>query len=360
MVFDKQWFQQNNKTLCWFANAPVIKYWFRWLLRIHNDVSWDTKINQITPYSFTYEANGKYKIDFRTHDKFSKRLYYGLKPLWYILHFMDWAMLDRCEELSKLSFGFSTLTFYPDAGSGNTTVDGYVREYNWNVSFSTLRSGSGYESSDSSDIAPYALIQRAMSESGFQFLVRSIFTFDTSPIGSGATITAAVLSLRGNAKENSIDAPNAAIDIYTSAPANNNALVAGDFDSLGTTSQTGSAITYGNFSIYGYSDFTFNATGRGNISKTGISKFGARESYYDAGGKNPGVGSTNNAYLLFQGYFSDQTGTTTDPKLVVTGTGGGFVAGPVNVKTYKGLAAASVKTCKGLAIASVKSKKGLA
>jgi len=38
----------------------------------------------------------------------------------------------------------------------------------------------------------------------------------------------------------------------------------------------------------------------------------------------------------------------------------GTVAGPANVKTYKGLASASVKTCKGLAIASVKSKKGLA
>ena len=34
-------------------------------------------------------------------------------------------------------------------------------------------------------------------------------------------------------------------------------------------------------------------------------------------------------------------------------------AGPANVKTYKGLAAASVKSCKGLAIASVKTKKGL-
>lgn len=36
-----------------------------------------------------------------------------------------------------------------------------------------------------------------------------------------------------------------------------------------------------------------------------------------------------------------------------------LVAGPANVKTYKGLAAASVKSKKGLAIASIKTAKGL-
>ena len=137
MVFDKQWFAKHNKTLCWFANHAVLKYWFRRLLRIEKDIDWNEKILTITPNSFTWDAKLQYfnrsallktqsenpnetrlnrrlakkiltrieqgkiedkkyllpanKTDFRTHEKFGKRLYYGLKPLWYILHFWDWS-----------------------------------------------------------------------------------------------------------------------------------------------------------------------------------------------------------------------------------------------------------------------------
>ena len=330
MVFSKQWFKKYNNTLCWFANAPVIKYWFRWLLRIHNDIPFNVRVNRITPNSFTYDAKLKgdkieLTTDFRTHDKFSKRLYYGLKPLWYLMHFTDWAMLDRCEQLSKLSFGFSTLTFYPDASHGSTTVDGYVYAEIYGATWAQIRDGTGDGANDTATTGIFLIIQRAGSTSSWMKLTRSIFTFDTDSITSEGTISAAVLSVRGNSKENLIDAPNAAADVYLASPASNNALVAGDYDSLGTTSQTGSPIVYNNWQTSSYTDFTLSATGRGNISKTGISKFGIRESAYDVANSAPGYGSTNNAYLLFQGYFADQDGTSTDPKLVVTYTAVTFI-----------------------------------
>lgn len=51
--------------------------------------------------------------DFRTHDKFSKRLYYAFYPLWWTLH--QWDTLFANNFAPQLNFGFDTLTAYPDA-----------------------------------------------------------------------------------------------------------------------------------------------------------------------------------------------------------------------------------------------------
>ena len=36
-VFGKIWFQKHQKSLLRMLNAPVIKYWFRWVLGIKTD-----------------------------------------------------------------------------------------------------------------------------------------------------------------------------------------------------------------------------------------------------------------------------------------------------------------------------------
>ena len=151
VVFGKKWFAKHNKTLCWFANAPLIKYWFRWLLRIHNDIPFNVKINKIEPNSITYGAKivgDKVELttDFRTHEKFGKRWYYGLKPLWYLLHFWDLSTSIQ----PALNCGFDTLTVYPDAGTGNTTVDGYVFRSASNNTWTDIRTGAGTHASLSS------------------------------------------------------------------------------------------------------------------------------------------------------------------------------------------------------------------
>jgi hypothetical protein len=83
----------------------------------------------------------------------------------------------------------------------------------------------------------------------------------------------------------------------------------------------GSPITYANWSTSAYNDFTFNATGIGNVSKTGFSKFGVRNPNYDVANTPPTWSSGVTSHM--QCYFSDEAGTTSDPKLVVTYSLGG-------------------------------------
>lgn len=329
IVFGKKWFQKHQSKLLWLLNTPVVKYWFRWVMRIRkHDCPINERIVEILPNNFSIylgKEGDEYKVktDFRTHDKYSKRLYFAFKPFWYLLHFFDWAMLDRVEELTKLSFGFSTLTAYPDTGSGSTTVNGWVARQNVDETWATIRAGAGTTSfiDDTTNNLFVGFIQTTGGYTGkFAVLRRSIFTFDTSAIGSSAAISDAVLSLYGASKYyDGIFAAADTVDIYTSTPASNNNLVNADFQELGSTSQSGSPISYTNWSTTGYNAFTFNATGRGNVSKTGISKFGSRNANYDGDNVSPS-GNGDNAQYLIKTYPSGTSGTSQDPKLVVTYT----------------------------------------
>lgn len=144
---------------------------------------------------------------------------------------------------------------------------------------------------------------------------RSLFLFDTSALTSAATISSAVLSLYGTQKNDSNNAtPD--IDIYTANPAANTSLALSDYSSFGSTSQTGAPIPYASMSTTGYNDFPFNATGIGNVNKTGVSKFGARNANYDVAATmpNPVVNAGSNLFVN----FAESSGTSTDPKLVVS------------------------------------------
>lgn len=328
IVFGNKWFERHQSKLLIMLNAPVVKYWFRWCLRIRSyDCSIETKIVKITPSSFSYGCNRidnnhvQITTDFRTHDKFSKRLYFAFKYLWYVMHFFDWVALDRIEYLTTLSFGFSTLTSYPDPGVGGTTTCGMqgrepaVNTDNW----ATIRSGAGTLANNSQTQAYLCswYCSTAGNTNFFIGLYRSIFTFDTSSLTSNATISASVISFFGVLKAN----PSSLtfdVDIYTATPASNSTLVTGDYGQYGSTSQTGSPISYSSYSIIAYNDFTFNATGISNISKTGISRFGTRNANHDVANSAPTWTALENPYM--SAFFADQTGTTNDPKLVVTYT----------------------------------------
>lgn len=207
----------------------------------------------------------------------------------------------------------STLTVYSDSGTGSTTVDGWLTcgQSSW-ASFAAMRSASGSGAYPSAGVL-YILFYDDSTTNAFLELRRSIFTFDTSSLTSSATISAATLSLYGNNKfDYGSYAPT--IDIFAATPASNNNLVASDYANIGTTSQTGSAITYGNWNN-GYNAFTFNSTGKGNISKTGVSRFGAREATYDAGGATPTWISNSGC-----GFAADSADGGNAPKLVITYT----------------------------------------
>ena len=135
IVFGTKWFEKHQQKLLWLLNTPIIRIWFRWVMCIHEKGI----INRITPNSTSFNVKvigDKIQVttDFRTHDKYSKRLYYGFKPFWYLLHFFDWAMLDRVEALTYLNFGFATLTQYPGSIGSNNPMDGVAstaRDRDW-------------------------------------------------------------------------------------------------------------------------------------------------------------------------------------------------------------------------------------
>jgi hypothetical protein len=317
IVFGTKWFEDKQQILLWFLNTPIISIWFRWCLRIRK-YDCNSKIYKITPNSLSYNIKNlgdkiELTTDFRTHDKYSKRLYFAFKPFWYLLHFFDWAMLDRVEELTQLSFGFSTLTQYPNS---STSVNGYTSRdasENWATKIAGAGTFSQYNFSGTDSIIN---ISSVATLNLFNDLTRSIFLFDTSSLTSGAIISSVIMSIFGSGKlDNMSITPN--IDVYTSTPASNTVLANSDFQQFGSTSQTGSPITYTGWSTTGYNDFTFNATGISNVSKTSISKFGCRNANYDVSTTQPTWASNSTSRL--QGNFSDgTTSTSPDPKLVVT------------------------------------------
>jgi hypothetical protein len=341
MVFSKEWFKKHNKTLCWFANAPIIKYWFRWLLRIHKDIPWNEKIEEIMPNAFTYgkklvlvdyvklkngeevfnhskKLHRKLKnkgllvkrlrkqitTDFRTHDKFSKRLYFGLKPFWYLLHFWDYATVLE----PKLNLGFDTLTVYPVPG---ITKDGEVAYQNLSsgVSFSTARNANGTNAFSSTNFG--VGIQSSNVENLWSFFHRYIGLFDTSSLTSAAIISAATISFNRAPQWYPVNAFSTYLSICSSNPSSNTSLQAGDYQTLGDTS-------FSNFWINswasGYNDLALNSSGLSNISKTGISKFGARIKR-DLDNDPPTWAPSKMSSVPF--FYANTTGTTEDPKLVV-------------------------------------------
>ena len=256
------------------------------------------------PNHYTVFSNGKFTADFRTHTKFGKRLYYAFRPFWWTMHAWDWALADRF--IPQLSFGFSTLTAYPDANVETTTVDGWIR--NTNASWATCRSGATGDLSDSSS-GTSILVKAA---TGY-VISWSIFLFDTSSLTSGATINSATLSIAGSGTDFGENADVGTIHIISSSPASNTNIVDGDFDQRGTTNFGSIAVASFVTTVNTYNDFTLNASGLANISKTSISKFGATHS-------NDLNNSTPTGANAVQSLFADTAGTTSDPKLVVTYT----------------------------------------
>lgn len=211
----------------------------------------------------------------------------------------------------------ATLTAYPDPHPETSTVDGHVFRGGVSEDWATIISGAGTGFADSSD-SVQILVWAASTTNKWLQVRRGIILYDTSSLGSGANISATVLSLYGYDKGDDLSiTPN--IDIYTSTPASNTGLANADYSQVGSVSQTGSPIAYGSWTLTGYNDFTFNATGRGNISKTDISKFGTRNANYDVSGTPPTWSAgVNLSHLTSKS--AEFANTTQDPKLVVTYT----------------------------------------
>jgi hypothetical protein len=346
-VFSKEWFKKYNKQLVWLAKLPIIGEWIfcikkygfeldnKNILEIQpNAVVEDMKLRwtkcvkvkgQWIAYDCANKLHNKlvkkeYKEKLlhtrRTHyfvrNEFALRLQSVFYPIWITFHIWD---LIADKYAPQLSFGFSTLTKNPGSIGTDNPVDGnFDNSEISTIAWSTIHNRTSAAAQHTNSNTWFAGWRNGASSSSYVALWRSVFCFDTSSLTSGATISATVLSLCGNAKYDTGTAQTPNIDIYTATPANTNDLVDEDYDQIGTTSQTGSPITYAGYSNSAYNDFTFDATGRGNVSKTGISKFGARNANYDVSNTEPTW--SNSTYHGFAGNYSEFE--KNKPKLVVT------------------------------------------
>lgn len=210
----------------------------------------------------------------------------------------------------------ATLTVYPDAGTGSTTVDGYAHRTGVNEVFSTIRGGAGNGSADtgSQDVQPALAASVTLDQ--FSTLRRGIAHFDTSSLGAGATISSAVLSLYLQVASTANALGNMTVHIASATTAANNDIVNADYSARGTT--TFANIAQASLSTSAYNDFTLNASGITNVSLTGISKFSV-QSDWDINNSFTGTWViSSSTFVAFSA--ADIAGTTEDPKLVVTYT----------------------------------------
>ena len=320
-LFGETWFEKHQRGLLWLLNFPMIRSWFRWCLKIHR-CDCRTRITQIGPNRFSwgdelFRENGRWHLrrttDFRTHPKFAKRLYYAFRPLWWTLHAWDWFIADRI--VPALSWGFDSLTAYPQAGSGgaNVTWDGWIGRLGYDEIFTTMNTAAGTHVG-TTDATVYLYVQASSTTNQFTQNRKLIETFDTSSLGSTATISAATLSLNTGGTTTT-DLGTTPIHIAGATPASNNTLVIGDYLQCGSTSF--SSIAWASI-VVGYNDFALNAAGIANINKTEVSRFSTQLEWQINNSFTGTWASGLGTYYTF--YMADQTDTIQDPKLVVTYT----------------------------------------
>jgi len=219
-------------------------------------------------------------------------------------------------------FTDTTSTFYPDADTEATSVDGYVRENPaGGAAFATLIAGSGSTADDSGTGPTLRLFSKGTS-SIYGPLDRVITLFDTSSIGSSSTINSGTLSIYFQSKSDNFTStadPDACL--VSSSPASNTALAASDFATVTSTAQA-TSIAYASITASAYNNFTLNATGLASISKSGVSKYGIKIGF-DYLATSPTWQSAKSSGFVVSS--SENSGTTQDPKLVVdfTASAGG-------------------------------------
>ncbi|MFA6958583.1 MAG: hypothetical protein WC538_22160 [Thermoanaerobaculia bacterium] len=205
----------------------------------------------------------------------------------------------------------TTLTVYPDSGQAGTSTDDAVRVVNA-ADWATARAASsGSAFTNASEF--YFGVSGASP--GTWTLWRCFLHFDTSSLPDGATISDAVLSLsRGGTNAQNETTYRSNPQVVASTAASNNAIVDGDFDQVGSAAFCDSPPTLATYAASsGYKDFTLNAAGKAAINKTGVTKLAVRAT----NDLNDTAPSANSYGAVIA---AENSGTTNDPKLVITYT----------------------------------------
>lgn len=212
----------------------------------------------------------------------------------------------------------TTSTFYPDADSESTTVDGTTYNYSWGTyGFYNLVSGAGTGSWDNLSVDyPCGLYANSDTDT-WDGVYRAIFLFDTSSLPDADSISAADLILATSTAGPSNDDFASTIAVQPSDPASNTAVTSDDYATMrNDTTKLGELAVSSWSSVNGTPNaIPLNAAGRAAINKTGITKLGT---VAEADRTNTDPGWVASGSLTLYCYFADEPGTTNDPKLEVT------------------------------------------
>lgn len=248
---------------------------------------------------------------------------------WIHPRFLLWLMKRQRLLGSELSFdmpGYSgvqprhlqwadSLTAYPDPHPETTTVDGRagrIGDASWATSHDTA-TATNYSSGDTG-VYLYACL-------GSRIIQRLYFLFSTAALGTGSVVTAATVSwvCYNSGFSNGDNDGDDWINVVQSNPATNTDIVAADYNKCGSAvsnpTEGATRIDMGSITHNDstYNTWTLDATGRGWISVTGVTKLGLREGHDCI---NSAAAGDN-----ICGFYSAETsGTTSDPKLVITYT----------------------------------------
>ncbi len=333
LMFDSRWFRHYQRALVMLLNHPATKDLMRWCMRIHHfDCGRDEYICQIMPNRYTVLLGRDDKVlhlrtDFRTHDKYAKRMYEAFKLFWWVFHAWDLQIANRL--VPAWNLGFDSLTVYPNAHTESTSVDGWAADVANDKAWADMQDEPGNRAGDTDTYGIVTKIGASATTNQYESIYRGIFLFDTSGLTASATLSAAVMSLYSARGSSDLSGTND-ICVYSSTPASNTAVASGDFDSLGTTELSDVVAEATWVASEAYRAFTLNASGKAAVSLTGVTKLGVRNHTHDAHNSAPGWVSRYTMYL--SAYFADNTGDTKDPKLVITYTlpSAGLMANPLD------------------------------
>ena len=323
-AFGPLWFATHQRRLLGALNHPVLGRLLKRALRIRRcDLGYALPIVAISPHSYTVlrdrrrRKDGRWELtlttDFRTHWKYSTRVYHAGKVIWWALHAWDQCVANPL--VPAWNAGFDTFIVHPDPDPEVTTVDGSVSRALVDESWATLIAGAGNGVDVSATSGGLNIASTATTDQ-WATLGRHMYLFDTRPLGQGAVIQAATLSLFGVSKFDNLSiSPN--YNIYSANPLTDTNLEIADFQRFGVLPFS-TAITHAGWSTVAYNDFVLNVDGRANLRPRGISKFAMRNANYDVAAVEPSWSSAASSVVVLN--FADASGRANDPKLDVTYT----------------------------------------
>ena len=240
-----------------------------------------------------------------------------------------------------------TATLYSGAGDGRASEnvvafqDGCSMVISWNNAHDFGGDASDYTSTTVN--APYVYAEWSVEpgpDPDFcnTNIARAFVPIDTSSIPSGATISSATFNVYVTAKEDTDNDAEAYITVVQTSQAAHNTLSNGDYDACGAVDNPTEGIDSGqrkditSISTSAYLSFTLNSTGLGWIKKSGETSNCGSTAGITCLGMREGHDATDTRITAFTGansitfYASEQTGTSNDPYLSVTYTGGASFA----------------------------------